>query len=281
MKKILSILASVLLLAAPAALAQESAENFESFLNIESGNWISASLPGVSLRTIKNQETAPDCSVNSLTVTLHYPQGLSADIDQLIEKRAKDKLAAEIAEIKDGGFCDKDMCGGLSCGAWSADETFAAHSPSPGFLSILFTEFSYTGGAHPNTEYRVMNFKPVGQPTELRAMELKDLFPDPEKSVPLYWEYVYAKWCAKFPYKFPLHYAGGDCGTDSPDYPNTYEGAKTLDDLGRLVFTPLGATMVLGPYESGSYASGTVMLDIRKEQLIAMGANPAIWTSEK
>ena len=280
--KNLTFLAAALLIAALASPAAQAQELMENFLNIESGNWISSSLPGVSPRTVKHQELAPDCPGNSLTVTLYYPQGLSADVDQLIEKSIQDKLAVEIAEIKDDSFCGKDVCGGASCGAWSSDETFAAHSPAPGYVSILFTDFSYTGGAHPNTEYRVMNFKPDGGPVKLKKMELKDLFPDPDKSVPLYWEYVYGKWCDEHSYKFPAHYSTmQDCGVDSPDNPNIYEGAKTLDDLGRLVFSPFGATIVLGPYESGSYATGTIMLDLPKEDLIKMGADPAIWGLEK
>jgi len=277
-KSIISItLAAALLLAAPMAPAQEAEGPAESFLNIDSGNWISANLPEVGPRTLKHQEQAPDCPGNSLTITLHYPQGLGADIDRRIEKSVQDELASKIAEIKEGGFCDKNLCGGLSCGTWTADETFAAHSPSPGFLSILFTEFSDTGGAHPNTEYRVMNFKPDGRP-----LTLEDMFPDPAKSVPLYWDYVYAKWCAKHPYKYPTHYAAmQDCGSDSPDNPNIYEGAKTLDDLGRLVFSPLGATIVLGPYESGAYATGTITLDLPRRDLVKMGADPAIWGTDR
>lgn len=261
------------LTAAPAALARDDQATAESFLNIAPGNWISADLPGVGPRTIKHMETAPDCPGNSLTIAIHYPQGLGPDIDRLVEQTARDEMAARLAEVKDGGFCEADICGGLSCGAWTADETFAAHSPSPGYLSILFTEYSYTGGAHPNTEHRALNFRPDGRP-----MELRDLFPEPDKSVPRYWDIVYAKWCAEHPYKFPLHYSAlQECGTDSPDNPNTFAGAETLDDLGRLAFTPFGATMVLGPYESGSYATGTVLLDLPKEDLIGIGADPAIW----
>lgn len=270
-----SVMAAALLLTAPVAQAQESqGATADSFLYIDSGNWISAELSGVSPRTLKHQELAPGCPGNSLTITMHYPQGLGADIDRQVEKSAQDKLAGEIAEIKNDGFCTKDICGGSSCGAWVADATFAAHRSSPGYLSILFTEYSYTGGAHPNTEYHVMNFQPDG-----RLMSLTDFFPEPEKSVPLYWEYVYAKWCAENPYKFPLHYSAiQDCGTDSADNPNTYEEGKTLDDLGRLVFSPLGATIVLGPYESGAYATGTITLDLPREDLIKMGANKAIWS---
>jgi hypothetical protein len=44
-----------------------------------------------------------------------------------------------------------------------------------------------------------------------------------------------------------------------------------------LIFTSLGATLLLGPYESGSFASGSQALDLPKEALLEMGANPAIW----
>lgn len=283
--KNLSMAAAALLICilttATAAMAQEEKNNpDQSFLSIPAGNWIDASLTGVVPETFKYQEKSPDCPANSMTFTFHYPKGLQAKgngrVDNEVSGSVQSELVEAINEFKEGGACGKDICGGASCGEWISEKTFAVHTPSSGYLSILFTEFSDTGGAHPNTEYRVMNFRPDGE-----NLTLEDVFSDPAKSVPLYWDYVYAKWCAEHPDKFPLHYATmQDCGTDSPDNPNTYEGAKTLDDLGRLVFTSFGATLVLGPYESGSYASGTVMLDLPKEDLIKMGADPAVWGSK-
>lgn len=249
----------------------------ESFLDISAGNWVSADLSGVAIKTLKRTEAAPDCQSNFLSLSFQYPQGLGAAVDAQIESAVKRNLDDEIAEIKNGGFCDQKICGAASCGEWSSDKTFAVHSSAPGYYSVLFTSFSYTGGAHPNTEYQAMNFRPDGQP-----LTLTDLFPKPEQSVPLYWAYVYDKWCSEHSYRFPLHFDGmQDCDPTSAATPTSPPTVESLDDLGRLVFSSFGATLVLGPYESGTYVTGTVMLDIPKEELIKIGASKEIWAASE
>lgn len=235
-----------------------------------------ALMPQMVSKTISHDEASPDCANNILKISIYYPKGTgNAAIDQEIEKAVTDAFNSQINEIKTDGFCDKEFCGTVSCEEWPVNRSFAVYAPSTGYISVLFNEVSFTGGAHGNSVFEVMNFDlKTG-----KRVTLADLFPDAEKSVPLYWDYVYGAWCSENGYKFPLHYqpAEGDCMAEDPDNPRNYEGVKTIDDLGRLVFTNKGATIVLGPYESGSYATGERYLDIPKDELLKMGASAKIW----
>ncbi len=53
---------------------------------------------------------------------------------------------------------------------WSLESDYQIHYASDTVLSLLNTRFSYTGGAHPNTEYMVINVQVQDQ--ELREIGL-------------------------------------------------------------------------------------------------------------
>ena len=235
--------------------------------------------PGLTTKIMSHTAISDNCDANVLKISIYYPQNTGNEkVDQELEKAVKSTFDTQTAEVTTF-FCDKEFCGTASCDEWSSDRSFAVYAPSSDYLSVLFHEASFTGGAHGNSIFEVMNFN-------LKTSEkitLKDIFPDTDSSVEQYWNYVYAKWCAENGYKFPLHFSPveGGCNTDDPENPRNYDGAKTLDDLGRLVFTPKGVTLVLGPYESGSYVTGDQYLDIPKEDMIKMGASPVFWESAK
>ena len=227
-------------------------------------------------RKATHTEKSPICADNILVHTFYYPQGTGR---QSVDLGIKNMVVAEMnknaAEIKKEGFCAESECGEESCGRWPVTQTFSVHLPSPDYISVLFEESGFTGGAHSNTVFTALNFNlKTG-----RELTLAEVFPDPKRSLPLYWDYVYAKWCAENDYKFPLHHDSMELceGGENPDNPNLYQGAESLDDLGRLVFSPLGATLVLGPYESGSFAAGTRTLDLPLAELLKIGASPLIW----
>ena len=268
--------------AAPAVAQEEEPEEVNGFLQTapgafdDEGNRLpdKAAFPNLQTKARQSKETSPDCRTNIISIVFHYPQGTGlADLDKKLETMAAEDVNRLIKSTKDG-FCAKDDCSSLSCGKWEAERRYAVYSPSAGYLSILFSDFLSFGGAHPNREYRVLNYGKDGTP-----LTLQDVFADPDKSAPLYWEYVYSRWCAENGYKFPLHYSMMQpCEKeDDPENPSSYKGTKTIEDLGRLVFTPNGASLLLGPYESGSNATGTVVLDLPKDELIKMGASKAIW----
>ncbi len=271
--------------ASPAALAQDPPP---SFLDTApgtpdpDGNRLPNGQPRLRIKKLERREVSPVCPGNSLTLTFFFPQGFDRPgPDEDLAGRIAEELKREAAEFTKDGFCPKEDCGSRSCGAWTARKTVAVYQPSPDYVSILFTDYSFTGGAHPNTTYTALTYDlTTGQP-----LTLAGLFPDRDRALPRYWEWVYSHWCSRMGYKFPLHFqnlqpcnqADVPDAPDTPAPPDTYVWASTLDDLGRLVFTPQGASLVLGPYESGSYASGTVILDLPRDEFIALGASPALW----
>lgn len=233
-----------------------------------------ADLPGLTTQTLDQREVSGTCPANILTLTLQYPQGLGLpDLDQALAGQAADQMKDELADLKDA-LCDGELCGGAACGEWFWKREFSVYAPSAGYRSLLFIESSYLGGAHGSLDYEARTYGPDG-----RLLTLTDVFPNPAQSAPRYWAYVYAQWCAAHNTRFPLHMEVGEASECRPGDLGSEKApeVKELADLGRLVFTPEGATLVLGPYESGSYASGTMTLDLPKAELIKMGAAPRIW----
>jgi len=248
------------------------------FLELAPANRLSPRLPGLTARHLSHQASGPECSRNVFKLDFFYPQGFGRPkIDETVAAAIKAEFEERRADGRNEFFCDREFCGSASCGLWPVEKTFAVYTPAPGFASVLFTEESYTGGAHGNLDFNVLNFNLKND----RPMSLADLFPRPEKSVPMYWARVYAEWCRARGVNFPPHFkteAEGKCRPGEVlKTPDEFKEADELDDLGRLIFTPLGATLLLGPYESGSYASGPQALDLPKEMLLEMGANPALW----
>jgi hypothetical protein len=247
-------------------------------LELAPANRLSSRLPGLTLRHLSRQASGPECPQNIFKLDFFYPQGFGRPkIDEAVAAAITAEFEERWADGRDASFCDREFCGSASCGLWPVEKTFAVYTPSPGFISILFTEESYTGGAHGNLDFTVLNFNLENE----LPMALADLFPRPEKSVPAYWGKVYSEWCRTRGVNFPLHFKTETEEKCRPgevlQTPDEFQEADGLDDLGRLLFTSMGATLLLGPYESGSYASGAQALDLPKELLLEIGANPALW----
>jgi hypothetical protein len=265
------VLAGLLFWAAGPAGAQGDS----AFLELVPANRLSPRLPDLTVRRFSHRSAGPECPQNILSLDFFYPQGFGRPG---IDEAVAEIITAQFEERRGGGgedfFCDPENCGLASCGPWPVEKTFAVYVPSPRFVSILFTEESYTGGAHGNLDYEALNYDLDND----RPMTLTDLFPQPKKSVPKYWAKVYAEWCRTRETSFPRHFKAEEMCGETVQPPEEFREAGDLEDLGRLIFTSLGATLLLGPYESGSFASGSQALDLPKETLLEMGANPAIWT---
>jgi len=255
------------------AAVPAEAQGDSVFLDLEPANRLSSRLPNLSVRHLSYRSSGPECPQNVLALDFFYPQGFGRP---KIDGAVAETITAKFEERRNGQFfCDPEFCGDVSCALWPIEKTFAVHAPSARFVSILFTENSYTGGAHGNLVFQVFNFDLEND----RPMTLNDFFPRPEESVPRYWGQVYADWCRIKGVKFPLHLKSPEkCRPgETSQPPAEFQKVGDLEELGRLIFTPLGATLLLGPYEAGSYADGSQALDISKEKLLEMGANPILW----
>jgi len=274
MKFFCLILISLILGLAGPTWAQGGSE----FLELTPANRLSPKLPDLTVRHLAYRSAGPKCPQNILHLNFFYPQGFGRPgIDEAVAESIADKFEEWKDDAREDFFCDREPCGSASCGLWPVETTFAVYTSSSRFVSILFTEDSYTGGAHGNLNFEALNFD-LGND---RLMTLTDFFPRPKESVPTYWSLIYAEWCRTWEINFPLHFKSGEvCRPgESLQTPDEFQEAGELEDLGRLIFTPLGATLLLGPYESGSYANGTQALDLPRELLLKMGANPALWAN--
>ncbi|MDR2460393.1 MAG: DUF4163 domain-containing protein [Deltaproteobacteria bacterium] len=150
--------------------------------------------------------------------------------------------------------------------------TSTSTKASNDYLSIFFAADSYTGGAHGNLDYSVVNFKKDGY-----LMGLNDLFPNQVKSLPLYFALVYATTCKSGFDTTPAYFGSENCGGKPDGQAYLSNPIDQIADLGNLTFSPEGATIHLTPYDCWSWANGPFDFNLSKEDLIAIGANPAIW----
>jgi hypothetical protein len=138
--------------------------------------------------------------------------------------------------------------------------------------SALFLRTSNVSGAHADMGYTAVNILSDG--TELTP---ERLFPDLAKSLPLLWEKVYRGYC-RTNATAPRLYGAQICGEELPETPDILSPSdRTLDGMGHMLLTSLGLSVHLGPYEAYPYDEGPQFLDIPKEELTEIGADPEIW----
>jgi hypothetical protein len=240
-----------------------------------------AKIPDLTAKVEKDSFAAPACPKKArVDYVVNYPGGTGSMISDLIlENHADYVLAKYLEDLKD--FLGQEWgceLGDKDVVALTHKTDYQATKPSPGYLSVLFTQFSDTGGANPNEVYAAFNFKPKGL-----LLTLADLFEDPDTSLPKFWAYVYEKSCASSGKDvLPSFYGDAvSCGQKTaPSGDDFIKNVDTVESLGNLFFSSLGATINLEAYDAFDGASGPYRLDIPKEDFIAIGANPAIWESK-
>ncbi|MDL2266946.1 DUF3298 and DUF4163 domain-containing protein [Desulfovibrio sp. OttesenSCG-928-G15] len=204
-----------------------------------------------------------------MTISVAYPQGFGQEADATLGAFAKKQFdeafepfrsfIAEKAEevrvqVSQTGKLPEEAAGG----SWFSKFTYSVENPSPAFVSVVFDKEEYTGGAHGNRGTFVFSFnKETGKP-----LALTDVFTDVDKAVS---ELV------------PLVAKAVQAAKDKDAEPVAAD-AKTLDlKMERMALTANGLRVYYAPYEVGSYAEGEFTAEIPKEQLVQLGANPAIW----
>lgn len=130
--------------------------------------------------------------------------------------------------------------------------------PQDRYLSVVFTTWVFGGGAHDFWQAHAMNF-------DLKSGKLlivADLLPN-QAAVD----------------KLQAKLADMDkTRRGDSDYMKTFNADKYPDlDMHRIALTPNGITVIFDPYEIGSFAEGTIIFDITKAELKAIGANMEYW----
>jgi Protein of unknown function (DUF3298)/Deacetylase PdaC len=133
---------------------------------------------------------------------------------------------------------------------WTLETKYQIHYASKNVLSLLGTRFLYSGGAHPSTDYVVINLRTNGD--ELLEIGVDDLFKD--DALPVLIQYV-------------------------SDELKKQDAAWIVDasvilsktDLRLFTFSALGMTFYFPPYLVGPYAQGTFEVELPMETVQQLG----------
>jgi hypothetical protein len=218
--------------------------------------------------------SCPDKDV--FTGSLSFPRQTGGEeTDRRLEALAEEWLAGvqsgileDLAELQDPCSSEREL-------QLSID--YELFRPSPSFLGALFTDRGYGGGTRGWIGFDSYTFELATG----RLLGVADLFPDREKGLAGLYSYVWGRVCGQDPPResLPRFFGGAPCGGKSAPAPpqGFLAEAETLDDLGGLVLTPEGAGIHIDPSSAWSWAEGPFSLVIPKEELVGMGADPALW----
>ncbi|MDR1050269.1 MAG: hypothetical protein LBP95_04155 [Deltaproteobacteria bacterium] len=265
------LLAAVLCLGCGAALAQDR--------NAGPSPVISDNLPDLGYVVLRGRTPDPKCPGFSLTHAVAYPFGTGAPaLDDALSSEANDKILSlsKFSVQYDDNTCpDPSDLGDAS----EVLGTFVASSPSADYVSILRTDFvSTAGAAHPSTDYSARSYKV----SEARQLDLRDVFPDLDASLPKLWARLVADWCSTYESgTIPSYYNVEDahtCSSKNVPPPESFSGANPpLTAVGFALLTPEGLTLNLGEYGGQSRVDGNPDLRLPKDFLIGIGARAEIW----
>lgn len=198
---------------------------------------------------------------SKIELELYYPQGSGQpEIDKWLKAYAEKKLAAYQAEAKEF-LAEKQSQPG-----WKS-MIFLATRPSENYLTVVFYESGYTGGAHGYRAYEAITFdRQTGRP-----LTVQDIFNNPDdegqRARGFFINYLNAA----------LDLSCFERYKDSLCQPNAVKPEPLAESAKNLVFTPQGLAVIFSPYEQGSYAEGAKYVDIPKSELMAWGLSDQYW----
>jgi hypothetical protein len=240
------------------------------------------SLPNLKAYTIK--EAWPPANAKKFEIAFgpNCPAGAGgAAADQHLKTMAdkeKNDFIAENAADDDLRLCLEE---GNGCHA-SDSLRFGAHSPSGDILSVSFVqEFSPAGAAGAAGSARGVNLNHRNS----REAALSDLFPDLAAALPRLWARAAAGWRGRpggsgklsafrdIPESSASRSAPGAIPLPSA----LISGPCSFEALGSGFLTSRGLTLRLAGSDAWGPPLAVFDLEIGKDELAAMGANPAVW----
>ena len=191
-------------------------------------------------------------------ISLYYPVLHQAAVDEAIRRWAMDVADAYEKEVgkADGPDGEKPS----SYGMWDLTGLFELSRPSEDVVSVTFSVYSYTGGAHGNLEITCLNY-------DLRTgrrLDLADLFKDPEKALQLM-----SAWSQKE--------LARSLGEDTDEDMIRDGVAPDLRNFANLTLTPQGLRIEFQPYQVAPWAAGPQRVDMPLAELAAAGPEARIW----
>jgi|GEM_PF-4628037 Protein of unknown function (DUF3298). len=249
---------------APAAaqyqLSRQIVDALEDSWDETQGRMTQPKVPGLTAAElgapVENEATG-----SKMDLKLYYPQGTGqAKVDLWLKNYAEKKLAEYQAEAREFVAAKQAQPG------WKG-LIFVASRPSEDYLSVVFYESGYTGGAHGYKSYDIVTFDLAAG----RPLTMKDIFHNPddddERGLDFFVNYVNAALDQRC---FELY-------KDSVCRPNSLSLEAAAGGLKNLAFTPHGLAVIYSPYEQGSYAEGTKYVDIPKSEFLAWGLPDHFW----
>ncbi|MDR1041875.1 MAG: hypothetical protein LBR80_17270 [Deltaproteobacteria bacterium] len=246
-------------------VAERPLEGFAGTASPPPGSWL-----------VREGDTvvSPECPSKPFAFEAIYPQGL--DGGRQADRAVQALTSALLADSREAG--ERLAKSGRLCGGPGPPKILHTgrgyrSSPSPDAVASAFfiTEY-YPGGGRGSVRYLSLNLLDDG--SELTADRL---FEDPDAGLSRLWRRVFRDFCARGFSGAPAFYGAPACGIQAPRRPGRARADGNLDPLGHGLLTSLGLTLPLDPGEAWDWNAGPVWLDIPKEDLVLMGADPAIW----
>jgi uncharacterized protein YecT (DUF1311 family) len=196
----------------------------------------------------------------SLELSVSYPQGLGKAADAAVQRTAQalfDETVAAYEKEAAERVAEEPGDAPASYG-WEIITDYTLFRPSDRCASVLFSTYASTGGAHPNQYLTARTYDTAAG----RELTTGDLFPG---NVPL-------AALTRHIVENVLRQKKARGADVTGDEKNNVD--PTMD---RILLTPAGMRIVYAPYEMGSYAEGSYIVDIRKQDAVKLGADPALW----
>lgn len=207
---------------------------------------------------------------SSLLVLTHFPQGLGKDVDKSLAGFADLLHTKAYADTLDRssypyeqelGEIAKAMADGKPLPSRQARDwgnvyasiaTYSLSHPSANYVSVLFRQDVTGAAAHSNWTYSAVSYnRRTG-----KELVLQDMFSDKPSIAAALTPVI----------KKGLQGKGNDLNEGDLDIA-----------MKRIVLTPEGIEIMYAPYEIASYSEGEFKVNIPKQELITLGADPAIW----
>lgn len=179
-----------------------------------------------------------------INVRSSYPFFLEPAIFNEVVQRAA--LAAQMDFFAQGQQAELE---GTMFNSWSLDSQYQIQYVSNTVLSLLVTEFAYTGGAHPNTHFQVINLELKDK--ELVELNLEDIFDT--QAIAILQQYLSEQLAAQ----------GAAWILDA-------SVRLEPENLSLFTFSPLGLSFYFPPYSVGPYAQGSFTIEIPTQTLEAL-----------
>jgi uncharacterized protein YecT (DUF1311 family) len=195
----------------------------------------------------------------SLELSVSYPQGLSEAADAAVQRTAQAVFDETVASYEKAAaeYAAEASDNARTAPGWESTTGYTLFQPSTRCVSVLFSTYEFSGGAHPNHLLSARTY----DLTTGRELTLKDLFPQ----------------------KLPVDALARSIVASVLQQKKARDAVigdeKNNVDLSmdRILLTPAGMRIVYAPYEMGSYAEGEYAVDIPKQDMLKLGADPALW----